>query len=127
MQPSINITINLHLTLDESTNSYTIKNQTIQLQPPEESPLEMRRKLGVAEKRYGILTLGAKSVIGRKLPPDIDITVIYDGKSYPAHTHKTNPGRIDRLSALVKHFSVNKDELFFQYDPDKKELRISLV
>lgn len=121
------INISLNLSIDAENNSVTIENQTIQLQPPQNVPLEMSRKLGVAEKRYGILTLGSKSPIGKVLPQDTDITVVFDGISYPAHTHKTNPGRIDRLSALVKNFSVNTENLLFRYDAAAKTLYVSII
>lgn len=122
----LTVNINFNLSVDEKTNSYVIQNQTIQIQTPDELPLEMERKLNVAEIRYGIFTLGSKSVIGQILPQDTDITVIYDQEAYPAHTHKTNPGRIDRLSALVKHFHVNT-ELALKYNTAKKELYVTKI
>lgn len=83
--------------------------------------------LGVAEKRYGIFTLGSKSIIGRILPRDTDITVFFDGKSYSAHTHKTSGGRIDRLSALLNLENIHVNtKLIYEYDDKKKELYVTL-
>ena len=83
--------------------------------------LKMEHILGVAEKRYGIFTLGSKSVIGRMLPRDTDITVIFNGKSYPAHTHKTSGGRIDRLSALLNLNYIHVNTLLlYEYNVEKK-------
>jgi hypothetical protein len=39
----------------------------------------MTRKIQVAEKRFGILTLGSKLPIGQVLSFDTDITVIFNG------------------------------------------------
>lgn len=123
----LNINVNLELLFDEDTHTCNITKQLVQVQTPSNAPLKMEHILGVAEKRYGIFTLGSKSVIGRILPRDTDITVFFDGKSYFAHTHKTSGGRIDRLSALLnlEYIHVNT-KLIYEYDDGKKELYVTL-
>lgn len=123
----LNITVNLEVLFDEDTHSCNVTNQVIQVQTPSDTPLKMEHIIGVAEKRYGIFTLGSKSIIGRMLPRDTDITVIFEGNSYPAHTHKTSGGRIDRLSALLnqEYIHVNT-RMIYEYNIDKKELYVSL-
>lgn len=121
----ISININLDVTFDEETRTCAIKNQIVQVQTPEDLPPKMEHKLGVAEIRYGIFTLGAKSAIGKLLPKATDINVIYDNKSYPARTHTTTGGRIDRLSSLIKKFHVNT-MLVFDYSVEKKELHVTI-
>lgn len=117
----------LEVLFDKDTHTCSIKNQVVQVQTPFDLPLKMEHILGVAEQRYGIFTLGSKSVIGRILPRETDINVIFERKIYPAHTHKTSGGRIDRLSSLLslKHLHVNT-LLLYEYDVEKKELLISL-
>lgn len=123
----LNITVNLEVLFDEDTHSCNVTNQVIQVQTPSDTPLKMEHIIGVAEKRYGIFTLGSKSIIGRMLPRDTDITVIFEGNPYPAHTHKTSGGRIDRLSALLnqEYIHVNT-RMIYEYNIDKKELYVSL-
>lgn len=123
----LSVNINLEVLFDEDTHTCSIKNQAVQVQTPYDLPLKMEHILGVAEKRYGIFTLGSKSVIGQVLPRDTDITVIFEGNSYPAHTHKTTTGRIDRLSSLLnlQHLHVNT-RLAYEYNVDKKELLVSM-
>ncbi len=123
----LNVNVNLEVLFDEETRSCSITNQIVQVKTPEDVPLKMEHILGVAEKRYGIFTLGSKSVIGRMLPRDTDITVIFNGKSYPAHTHKTSGGRIDRLSALLNLNYIHVNTLLlYEYNMEKKELYVSL-
>lgn len=123
----LNVNVNLEVLFDEETNSCNITNQVVQVQIPSNIPLKMEHILGVAEKRYGIFTLGSKSIIGKMLPRDTDIKVIFEGKTYSAHTHKTSGGRIDRLSALLnlEYIHVNT-RLMYEYDAEKKELYVSL-
>lgn len=125
---TLNININLEVLFDEETHSCNITNQIVQIQTPSDIPLKMEHILGVAEKRYGIFTLGSKSIIGRMLPRDTDITVIFEGKSYPAHTHKTSGGRIDRLSALLnlEYIHVNT-KLLYEYNIERNELYVSMM
>lgn len=123
----LNINVNLEVLFDEDTHSCKITNQVVQVQTPSDLPLKMEHILGVAEKRYGIFTLGSKSVIGRILPRDTDITVFFDGKSYSAHSHKTSGGRIDRLSALLNLECIHVNtKLIYEYNVEKKELYVTL-
>jgi len=119
----LKITVNLEVEFNEVTKIFNIKDQNTQIQTLSKLPLKMKRKLGVAEIRYGIFTLGSKSIIGQTLPQDTDICVIYNGNSYPAHTHKTSIGRIDRLSSLTRNFHVGTC-LTFEYDASKNELTV---
>lgn len=119
----LNVTVNLSISYDEDTKTCTVSDQIVQVQTPSAPAPVMEHQLGVAEIRYGILTLGTKSVIGRIIPRDADITVVFGGNQYPAHSHKTSGGRIDRLSSLMRHFVVTT-VLDLEYDANAKELRI---
>ena len=118
----LSVTVDLEILFDNVSNTFQITktNAKINNLP---SVIKMTRTLQVAEKRYGILTLGSKSAIGKVLPFDEDITVVFDGKIYPAHSHKAAPGRIDRLSSIMKQFHVNTS-LQLEYNTTSKELHI---
>lgn len=58
----------------------------------------MKRKLTPMEIKYGIITAGK----GLKLSLDTDIDILYDSNLYRAHTHKTQEGRIGRLTEFFK-------------------------
>lgn len=119
----LHIQVTLDVTYHEENHTCEIQNQCVQILTPQALPLQMQRKLGVAEIRYGIFTLGSKSVIGQVLPRDTDVTVFFDGVSYSAHTHKTSGGRVDRLSALLRQFHVGS-ELSFEYNPSLHTLYV---
>lgn len=90
----------------------------------ENSNLSLRRTLQISEIKYGILTLGSKTTIGRLLPMEQDIVLTYNGKQYSGRTHRATQGRIDRLSALIKNFNVG-DVVNIEYDHSQKSIQIS--
>ena len=65
-------------------------------------------KINETENRYGILTLGAKSAVGKLLPTVTEITIEIDGKKFvserPIVTHKSTRGRIDGLTQLFREY-----------------------
>lgn len=120
------VSIKLDIVYDTEANTFTIKNNIARIDSHNQpTVITMDRILQVSEIRYGILTLGSKSPIGRNLESDQDLVVVYNGLRYQAHTHKKALGRIDRLSAVIKNFQVG-DLLKLEYNTERRELSIEV-
>lgn len=105
MLEKLSVTIDLEISYDTGSNTFVVEKSNTRINTTNQPAIiKMERVLQVAEIRYGILTLGSKSSIGKILPLDEDITVIFKDITLQAHTHKTSPGRIDRLSSIIKQF-----------------------
>ncbi|MCR4431080.1 MAG: hypothetical protein NUV45_08700 [Tepidanaerobacteraceae bacterium] len=127
MLKNFSVSIELDIVYNTITNTFTIKNNAARIDSPNESKvITMHRVLQDSEIRYGILTLGSKSPIGRRLESDQDLIVVYNGLKYQAHTHKKALGRIDRLSAIIKNFQVG-DEVKLEYNTEDKTLIIEKI
>lgn len=118
------ISLTLEISYDTATGAFTIdKNTATITSPTQPNIVKMTRKLCASEIKYGILILGSKSHIGRILPLNQDITIIYNGSRYQAHTHATQNGRCDRISSFVKQFKIGSS-LQLEYHISTKELYI---
>lgn len=118
------ISLNLEISYDTATGAFTIDKNTATITSPTQANIvKMNRTLCPAEIKYGILTLGAKSTIGKILPINQDITIIFNGSRYQAHTHSCQNGRCDRISSIVKQFQVGSS-LELEYHISTKELYI---
>ncbi|WP_147564941.1 hypothetical protein [Clostridium tyrobutyricum] len=124
MLKKISVSVELDITFDTETNTFAIEKNTARINDSNQpTVITMQRVLQVAEIRYGILTLGSKSPIGRILEQDEDIVVIFNGMRYQCHTHKISQGRIDRITAIMKNFNVGS-LLELSYNTENKELSI---
>lgn len=124
MLEKISVSIELDIVYDTILKSFSIKKNTATINNPHQpNIIKMSRTLQPSEIQYGILTLGSKSPIGRILPLNQDIVVIFNGLKYQAHSHKSSHGRLDRLSSLVKNFQAGT-QLDFEYNIQSKKLNI---
>lgn len=120
----ISLVIDVDVLYDELNNEVTVDCiNSIAKTPTQSNILSIQRKLQISEIKYGILMIG-NNEMGKSIPMNQDINVIYNGVSYKGHSHRGIAGRIDRLGNLVsKSFKVN-EVVELRYDVDNKELYI---
>lgn len=120
----ISLVIDVDVLYDELNNEVTVDSiNSIAKTPTQSNILSIQRKLQISEIKYGILMIG-NNEMGKSIPMNQDINVIYNGVSYKGHSHRGIAGRIDRLGNLVsKSFKVN-EVVELRYDVDNKELYI---
>ncbi|EHO53894.1 hypothetical protein HMPREF9099_00565 [Lachnospiraceae bacterium oral taxon 082 str. F0431] len=86
------------------------------------------------ENRYGILTLGSKSLVGKSIQKETTIKINIKGKEFnstrPIRTHRVTQGRIDGLTQLFRAFpeelGVGK-KINVTYDSDNRTISIDSV
>lgn len=85
-----------------------------------------KHTLTETQVKFGILTLGAKSSVGRMLPLGEEITIDYYGEKIPAKTHRTVRGRIDGLTKFYsRHPELMPDtNIVAVYDAEENVLKI---
>jgi hypothetical protein len=90
--------------------------------------------LSKTQYNFGILTLGAKSVVGRQLPPNETVTIkFFEGKKEiderTIRTHKTVKGRLDGLTSFyASNPDINENTEFkIKYISDTKTLEIYMI
>lgn len=91
--------------------------------------LETTHKLTPSEPRYGNLCFSGRDtgdLLYKVLPKDANITIIYNGTEYPAHTHRTLDGRIGRLAGFFREHKELDEKTIINvvYDVDNRILTI---
>lgn len=145
MAIKLDIDIKMEIILDEETGEYKVNSMTPKIikQSKVQEKITIDYSLNYSELKYGILSLGAKNKIGKELPIDEKIKVVYIDKkgnehSLATHTHKKTKGRIDKLTEVFKDLElkcghklekseVEKSKLKISYFIKEKEINISLV
>ena len=119
-------------TILDEVNGKTVvvstKSEILQVTVP---PINFTHALNISERKYGILTFGAKSSIAQYLQPGATVRVMCDGEEFKATVHLTTKGRIDGLTSLIssktdntiKRFWVGND-ISCEYDPQTGLLSI---
>ena len=74
------------------------KSEIVQVSIP---PIRFSHKINVSERRYGILTFGAKASITQFLQSGEKVVVKCDDEEFIATVHLTTKGRIDGLTGLI--------------------------
>ncbi len=91
----------------------------------------MELALTETQVKFGILTLGARSMIGRILPPAKDLQVLYMGqdKRYPAKTHKSVKGRIDGITSFYNQhtFLTPGSKVKISYNKENALISVQLI
>lgn len=132
-----NIIINLEIILkvDKGNNINIVEGNTRVLGVSileEQNVLE--HVISETENRYGILTLGSKSLVGKSIQKETTIKINIKGKEFnstrPIRTHRVTQGRIDGLTQLFRAFpeelGVGK-KINVTYDSDNRTISIDSV
>ena len=106
------LTISMGISFDPSTGqlSITSTNQSISVSKIIEKNEVHIQTITNTQKKFGLLTLGARSVVGKKIPTGEVITLKFNGKEFSGKkitTHKTTKGRVDGLSSLYSEYENN--------------------
>lgn len=132
-----NIIINLEIILkvDKGNNINILEGNTRVLGVSileEQNVLE--HVISETENRYGILTLGSKSLVGKSMQKGTTIKINIKGKEFnstrPIRTHRVTQGRIDGLTQLFRTFpeelGVGK-KINVTYDSDNRTISIDSI
>lgn len=96
--------LRIEFSFDKTTEKFTVLTHTVKFNDAEklEDIVVRGHELTDTQVRYGILTFGAKTSIGKNLLLSSTVKIVYDGVEYPATTHKLTKGRVSSLSALFR-------------------------
>lgn len=123
MTQKLDIDVKLEVLFNEETGKYKILSNTpiIRSQKKIDEIIESTYKVKFSDLRYGVLTLGAKNLVGKEIPKGDSITVTFgksitakskapnigsDVQTVTASTHKSAKGRIDGLTKLFEYFDI---------------------
>lgn len=95
-----------------------------------EKKIEIEHKISETQFKFGILTLGARSDIGKLLPLATEIKIKVNGEYYTnkkISTHKSVRGRIDGLTDMYNCYPELKvgSTIKVEFDRSNKELIIN--
>ncbi|SHM72160.1 hypothetical protein SAMN05660826_01767 [Caldanaerovirga acetigignens] len=108
---------------DLSIDSVKLKSVRMQGKKEDETTIHT---LTETQVKFGILTLGAKSSVGKVMPLGEEIIIDYYGEKITAKTHRTVKGRIDGLTRFyLSHPELKPDtKITALFDSEGKVLKI---
>lgn len=116
--------------INEKTGKATIIKERSKMKKIEEKQKIIKgvHVLKRSEPQYGIISFSRQESeeLYKTLPSDTDITVVFEGKEYLAHTHQNIVGRLGRLSNFYRthrEFEENS-KIEVEYDTKNKILTI---
>ncbi|WMJ77550.1 MULTISPECIES: hypothetical protein [unclassified Sedimentibacter] len=109
---SLNLNVLLTLAVDVATNKVEVQNcdaKVVKVASDDNNQIQYtEHQINETENRYGILTLGAKSLVGMLMPTATEVTIEIDGvkfiSSKSIRSHRSTRGRIDGLTQLFREF-----------------------
>lgn len=124
--------INLTIEYDVDKDEINLVSSDIKLKSKSivEKNIEIEHKISETQFKFGILTLGAKSSIGKILPLATEVKLKINGEYYTnkkISTHKSVRGRIDGLTDMYSCYPELKvgSTIKIEYDTSSKELIIN--
>ena len=135
MKFNIGVNVNIEAIYDTETGCFSIISCKPQIIKKEDIIINewMEHHLSSTQIKFGILTLGSRSSVGKQIPLGESITVqfIEDGviiEEKQVTTHKTIKGRIDGLTSLYykKRTLTDDTKVKIRYNYDDKILQIKV-
>lgn len=133
----LDVDVKLEIIFDEKTGECKIVSMKHDIKSQEKinDVVFEEHVITPSQMKYGILTFGAKSLIGSIIPKDTQVGFSILGNTFRAKTHNKIQGRIDGLTLLFQElciptgYKLNVDEVVsktieLSYDPYKNIFKI---